>query len=98
MISLLIFLLQPQMELPDDVLQHIRAFSRPCFKYFKEYNHMLRLCGFKQWIALRKALQLTPEKVLPYIRTHEKALTAWFHAYLEILDLEEKIRISKSIT
>jgi hypothetical protein len=79
------------MELPDDVLRLIRDYAKPCFKYFREYNHMLRLCGVQEWSALRKALQLTPEKVLPYIHTHEKAQTAWFHIYLQILDLRERL-------
>ncbi len=80
------------MELPDDVLRLVREYSRPCFKCFKEYNTMLRLCGFQEWIALREALQVRPEKVLPYIRAHEKAQTVWLHAYHEVLDREEKIR------
>jgi hypothetical protein len=80
------------MELPDDVLAIVREYSRPCFKYFREYNRMLELCGFQEWIALREALQVRPEKVLPYIHAHEKAQTAWIQAYLEILDREEKIR------
>jgi len=80
------------MELPDDVLRLIREYSRPCFKYFKEYKRMLELCAFQEWIALREALQVRPEKVLPYIRAHEKSQTAWLQVYLEILDQEEKIR------
>jgi hypothetical protein len=63
------------MELPDDVLSIIRAYSRPRFKYFREYKNMLRLCGFQEWTALRDALQVKPEKVLSCIRAHEKAQT-----------------------
>jgi hypothetical protein len=80
------------MELPDDVLRIIREYSCPCFKYFREYKSMLRLCGFKQWHALRQALQLNPERVLPSLLAHEKSQTAWIHAYHEVLDREEKIR------
>jgi len=80
------------MELPDDVLRLIREYSRPRFKYFREYKHMLRLCGFEEWTALRHALQMKPEKVLPSICAHEKAQTVWLQAYHEVLDREEKIR------
>lgn len=80
------------MELPDDVLVLIRAYSRPRFKYFQEYKSMLKLCAFQEWTALRHALQTNPEKVLPAIRVHEKAQTVWLQAYHEVLDREEKIR------
>jgi hypothetical protein len=80
------------MELPDDVLQLIREYSRPRFKYFREYNSMLRLCAFQEWTALRHALQVKPYSVLPILRVHEKAQTAWLQAYHEVLDREEKIR------
>jgi len=80
------------MEFPDDVLRLIREYSRPCFKYFREYKSMLRLCAFQEWTALRQALQVNPERVLPSLRAHEKAQTVWLHAYHEVLDREEKIR------
>lgn len=80
------------MELPDDVLVLIREYSRPWFKYFSEYNSMLRLCGFHEWTALRHALQVKPESVLPSLRVHEKAQTIWLEAYHEVLDRQEKIR------
>jgi len=80
------------MELPDDVLQLIREYSRPRFKYFREYKNALRLCAFQEWCALRHALQVKPEKVLPTIRAYEKAQLLWLQAYHEDLELEEKIR------
>lgn len=80
------------MELPDDVLGLIREYCRPCFKYFREYNRMLQLCGFHEWISLKEALQTKPDLVLPSIRIHEKAQTIWLQAYHEVLDREEKIR------
>ncbi len=78
------------MELPDDVLKIIREYSCPCFKYFREYNSMLILCGFKQWHALRHALEVNPERVLPSLRAHEKAQTAWIQAYHEIVEQGRK--------
>ena len=79
------------MELPDDVLRLIREYS-PCFKYFREYNRMLKLCSFQEWSSLRESLQKKPETVLPSIRAHEKAQTIWLQAYHEVLDRDEKIR------
>lgn len=86
------------MELPDDVLKLIRAYSRPWFKYFREYKSMLRLCGFQVRTALRHALHANPEKVIPSIRAHEKAQTIWLQAYHEVLDREEKIRRGYYVT
>jgi hypothetical protein len=74
------------MEFPEDILRLIRQYSRPCFKYFREYNTMLRLCGFHEWTTLRQALHEKPEKVLPYIRDHEKAQTLWLQAYKRNLE------------
>jgi hypothetical protein len=84
--------MDPTMELPDDVLQLIREYSRPRFKYFREYKRMLRLYSFQEWSALRDALQLNPERVLPSLLAHEKAQTIWLQAYHEVLDRKEKIR------
>ena len=80
------------MELPEDILQLIREYSRPRFKYFREYQNTLRLCAFHEWKDLRYALQVNPEKVLSCIRAHEKVQSIWLQAYHEDLNLEEKIR------
>jgi len=80
------------MELPDDVLRLIREYSRPRFKYFREYKNALRLCAFTEWTELLHALQTKPEKVIPALRAHEKAQKVWLQAYREDLELEEKIR------
>ena len=80
------------MELPDDVLVIVREYSRPCFKYFREYKSTLRLCGFHEWSSLLHALKVNPERVLPAIRAHEKTQTLWLQAYHENMDHEEKIR------
>ena len=85
-------LLFNKMELPPDILAIIREYTRPCFKYFREYKSMLRLCAFDEWTALREALKFNPEKVLPSLRAHEKAQTLWLNTYHENLEREEKIR------
>jgi hypothetical protein len=80
------------MEFPEEVLRLISEYSRPWFKYFREYKRMLQLCGFQDWNALHYALQTKPAIVLPCLYAHEKAQTAWLNAYHEVLDREEKIR------
>ncbi len=81
-----------KMEFPPEIVALISQYSKPYFKHFREYNCMLRLCGFDHWEDLKKALQTKPEKVLPRIYLHEKAQTVWLHAYHEKIDREEKIR------
>jgi hypothetical protein len=47
------------MELPDDVLGLVRAFSKPRMRYYKEYKKALTELGFapkEHWIALRDKL------------------------------------------
>ena len=54
------------MELPDDVLYIIRAYSKPVL-----YKHVLKLLGLEKWTTLKEKL-LEPQ-VLP-------ALKAYIHA------------------
>jgi hypothetical protein len=47
------------MELPEDVLGVVRAFSKPRMRFYKEYRQGLTELGFKQhehWDALRDKL------------------------------------------
>jgi hypothetical protein len=47
------------MELPEDVLRLVRAFSRPRMRYYKEYRQSLTELGFKpheHWYAFRLKL------------------------------------------
>ena len=47
------------MELPDDVLGLVRAFSRPRMRFYKEYRQSLTELGFKRhehWHSLRDKL------------------------------------------
>ena len=85
LISLLIFLLQPQMELPDDVLQLIREFSKPWFTYFREYNRALALMGRNSFPELKTCLLYHPEQILPlldeFIQAQAESVAAR-HAYL----------------
>jgi hypothetical protein len=62
------------MELPDDVLQLVREYSRPVFRYVREYNQFMRLFGKKNWSVLKEKLHTDPEHVLPAIYDYQDAL------------------------
>jgi hypothetical protein len=54
------------MELPQDVLQIVREFSKPVFKHFRVYNQALNVLGRSDWTELKETLQ-TDERVVPEI-------------------------------
>ena len=57
---------KPQMELPDDVLTIISAYSKPFL-----YKHVLTLLGLEKWITLKEKL-LRPG-VLPALKAYINA-------------------------
>ena len=59
------------MELPDDILAIIREYSRPCFKYFREYNRIMVQSGIVRWPLLKKKLN---DNILAYLLAYENAL------------------------
>jgi hypothetical protein len=61
------------MELPDDVLQMVREYSKPWFKYHTLYKRILGLMGRKSCPELKKCLQFHPEHILPDLVAFEKA-------------------------
>ena len=54
------------MELPEDVLQIVRDFSRPAFKHFRVYNKALKILGRSDWTELKDILQ-KDDHVIPEI-------------------------------
>ncbi len=44
------------MELPEDVLAIIRAYSKPSFKYYTQYKNIMKQLHLDDWITLRKKL------------------------------------------
>jgi len=61
------------MELPDDVLQLIREYSRPRFKYFREYNRTLQIMGVKSLPKLKACLLSDPERILTALHVYDVA-------------------------
>jgi hypothetical protein len=43
------------MELPEEIVSIIREYSKPRFKYFREYKRVLEIKGVSDWPALREA-------------------------------------------
>lgn len=62
------------MEFPPEIVDLIRQYSMPCFKYFREYKRLLRLNHLSEWTALREMLCKSPEEVLPVMLSFEKAM------------------------
>ena len=95
------------MEFPEDILRIIYAFSRPSFKYFREYNRALRLHHITNWPSLKYALISFPDKVLNAIHEYEKAFlqanqyeiqhNLWFQHYLDNHCVEEEERHKRSL-
>jgi hypothetical protein len=70
------------MELPDDVLQLVRAYAKPWFKHYNEYKRILSILCIRPEIDLRICLQYHPDQILPILDVLENA-----HAeYLVALD------------
>ena len=69
------------MELPDDVLQLVREYAKPWFKYHKIYKDTLRMMELNSFPQLRRCLQYNPD-ILPTLVRLEKA----YVEYLVALD------------
>jgi hypothetical protein len=64
-----------KMELPSEIVAIIRVFSRPRFKYFREYNRFVEMK--REWPALRTMLQTDPGPVLPLLMLFEQFILEW---------------------
>ena len=62
------------MELPEDVLTVIRAYSKPVFPHYKEYNHALKVFGIKTHPELKEKLHAMPDLVLPALLAYKCSL------------------------
>jgi hypothetical protein len=73
------------MELPDDVLQLIREFSRPWFKHHVMYKRILVKMSLYSFPELKNCLQYHPEQITPTLVKFEKAHTEYLLALDEYL-------------
>ncbi len=69
-----------KMELPDDVLQLVRAYAKPWFTHYKEYQLALQLLGVDSLPTLKELLEHHPEQVKPALQTYEKAHNNYMQA------------------
>jgi hypothetical protein len=70
------------MELPEDVLSIVRAYSKPVFEHYHAYNHALNVLGKKQWPKLKEKLHEVPEVVLPALKYYLDAFIRKQETYL----------------
>ena len=70
------------MELPEDVLSIVRAYSKPLFEHYHAYNHALKVLGKKQWPKLKEKLREEPEVVLPALQYYMDAFIKKKEMYL----------------
>ena len=62
------------MELPEDVLAIVRAYSKPVFKYYKEYNRTLKLNYLDEWTTLKEKIN---EEIIPHLMAYQRAMEEW---------------------
>jgi hypothetical protein len=65
------------MEFPPEILAIIREYSKPAFKYYREYNRALKLIHLENWLTLRERLN---EEILPVLIAYLDAREAWYNA------------------
>jgi hypothetical protein len=82
------------MELPDDVLALVREYSRPCFKYLKEYNHAMHVLHMTSWKKLKEGLHADPERVLPALLKYQDA----FIKKNEVYALKDALKQENTMT
>ena len=70
------------MELPDDVLALIRAYSKPSFSHFREYNNVLKLNHLDEWTTLKEKLK-DNDHVLPLLLAYQKSSEDWHQSMKE---------------
>jgi hypothetical protein len=61
------------MELPEDILAIVWAYSKPIFEHYQAYNYALKVLGKKKWSKLKEKLQEEPEVVLPALKYYVDA-------------------------
>jgi len=75
------------MELPEDVLTIVRAYAKPRFVHFREYNGIAKLLG-REWPALKEKLQTDPEPILPAVLSYQSALSSQIKFKREMMILK----------
>jgi hypothetical protein len=62
------------MELPDDVLAIIRDYSKPRFKYFREYNLVIKRLGKEvKFPQLKEKIEINGDQIVPILMQYTEA-------------------------
>ena len=78
------------MELPEDVLAIVRAFAKPRFTYFREYNKTLNILGKAAWPRLKEKLESEPASILPALLAYQMAVLRNKQFFKELMILRDK--------
>ena len=81
------------MEFPEEILEIIRAYSRPLFPHYKEYRRMLKALGLNMWPTLKKALEEYPAKIIPFIHSFGTA----FQDRVDHMNLMKEYYVPKTV-
>lgn len=70
------------MELPEDLLDLVRAFARPLLRYPDEYRNAMNTLDLGEWSLLKQHLSATDaDKVLPVMKNYVTSFVARKNAY-----------------
>jgi len=73
------------MELPEDVLEIVRAYAKPWFKHHALYKRTLKNMSLTSFLELRTCLHTCPEQILPTLKMFEKVTAEYLVALDEYL-------------
>lgn len=85
------------MELPEDVLQIVRDYSRPVFKHYRVYNTALKVLETDSWDTLKEKLQADTEGLIPALLHYQNAFLLRKDAEKEYSDFMIDIYINHGI-
>jgi hypothetical protein len=68
------------MELPEDVLEIVRAYAKPWFKHHALYKRTLKNMSMPSFLELRSCLHEHPEKILPTLEMFENVTAEYLLA------------------
>ena len=78
------------MELPEDVLAIVRAYAKPRFTYFREYNKTLHILGKAEWPQLKEKLKSEPATILPALLAYQMAVLRNKNFFKELMILRDR--------
>jgi hypothetical protein len=65
------------MEFPEDILEIIRAFSKPVFRHAKEFREILKVLRLSSWLSIQaKLCSPNADQVIRVFRLYREAFVA----------------------